>query len=161
MMRIVIISLAICALAIFSAGFACSISTANLGDLKTSTDKEGKTGTGSFKSGDTLYGNVAVQNNPGKVKVKFSLVAEDVKELKKGDVLKGSDVTIDIDGDKMASYNVPVSAGFPGGKYKLNAEMINEQGEKKDSKSVDVTVTQSAPPPAATTDDDEADKEDK
>lgn len=159
MMRIVIISLAICALAIFSAGFACSFSTANLGDLKTSTDKEGKSGTSSFKSGDTLYGNVPVQNNPGKVKVKFSLVAEDVKELKKGDVLKGSDVSLDIEGDKMASYNVPVSAGFPGGKYKLNAEMINEQGEKKDSKTVDVTVT--AAPPVAPTDVDEEEKEDK
>jgi hypothetical protein len=157
-MRIVIISLAICALAIFSAGFACSVSTANLGDLKTSTDKDGKSTSSSFKSGDTLYGAVPVKNNPGKVKVKFTLVAEDVKDLKKGDTLKGSDVSVDIDGDGTASYNVPVSAGFPGGKYKLNADMINEQGEKKDSKTVDVTVAQTTPPAAETKADDEDDK---
>jgi hypothetical protein len=135
------------------------MSTANLGDLTTSTDKEGKNTTSGFKSGDTLYGSVPVKNNPGKVKVKFYLVAEDVKGLTKGETLKGSDVSVDINGDGTASYNVPVSPGFLAGTYKLNADMVNEAGEKKDGKTVNVTVTQTAPPPAAKTDDDE-DKDD-
>ena len=119
----------------------CNMSTANLSGLKTSKDKEGKSSSTTFKSGDTLYGNATVQNNPGKVKVKFYLTAEEDTDLnKKGETLKGSEVTLEIDGDRTANYSVPVSEGFPGGKYKLTADMINEAGEKKDSKSVEITV---------------------
>jgi len=153
-------SLAISIFALLLVSIACNMSTANLGDLTTSTDKEGKTTSSSFKSGDTLYANVPVKNNPGKVKVKFYLVVDDVKGLTKGDTLKGSDVSVDISNDGTATYNVPVAPAFPGGTYKLNADMINEAGEKKDSKTVNVTVTQSTPPPAAKTDDDDEDKDD-
>lgn len=145
----------------FIAMQACNFSTANLSSLKTSTDKEGKTESSSFKTGDTLNGKAQVSNNPGKVKVKFTLVAEDVKGLNKGETLKGSDVTVEVDGDAVAAYTVPVSAGFLAGTYKLNADMINEAGEKKDSKSVNVTVTQTAAPKAAVEDDAADDKDDK
>lgn len=121
---------------------ACSMSTANLSSLKTSKDKDGKSETASFAPGDTLYGKAAVANNPGKVKVKLYLTAENVKELKQGETLKGSEVTLDIDGDGSANYSVPVSEGFPAGTYKLNADMMNDSGEKKDSKSVNVTITE-------------------
>ena len=125
----------------------CSFSTANMSSLKTSKDEAGKTEASSFTTGDTLYANAQIANNPGKVKVKFSLVAEDVKGLNKGDVLKGSEVSVEIPGDGVAKYNVPVSLGFLAGTYKLNADMMNEAGEKKDSKSANVTVTQKAPEP--------------
>jgi YbbR domain-containing protein len=113
---------------------ACNASTANMSSLKTSTDKEGKSETSKFKNGDTLYGAATISNNPGKVKVKLYLVDS------KGETLKGSEVTVDIPGDGVASYNVPVSEAFPAGTYKLNADMLNEAGEKKDSKSVSVTI---------------------
>jgi uncharacterized protein YxeA len=113
---------------------ACNMSTANMSSLKTSTDKEGKSETSKFKDGDTLYGTAAISNNPGKVKVKFYLVDS------KGGTLKGSEVSVEVPGDGVANYNVPVSEGFPAGTYKLNAEMMNEEGEKKDSKSVNVTI---------------------
>ncbi len=145
----------------FMAAQACNFSTANLSSLKTSTDKEGKTESSSFKTGDTLNGKAQVSNNPGKVEVKFTLVAEDVKGLTKGETLKGSDVTVKVDGDAVAAYTVPVSAGFLAGTYKLNADMINEAGEKKDSKSVNVTVTQTAASKAAVEDDAADDKDDK
>ena len=127
------------ALMIFAVA-GCNVSTANLSSLTTSKDKEGKETASSFKSGDTLYANAKVSNNPGKVKVKFYLVADDVKGMTKGDTLKGSDVSIDVDGDGTGTYNVPVTAGFLPGSYTLNAEMINEAGEKKDSKNAKVTV---------------------
>ena len=120
---------------------ACNFSTANLGSLKTSKDKEATTEASSFNSGDTLYGKATVANNPGKVKVKFYLIAEDVKELNKGETLKGSDVSVDVEGDGVASYSVPVSDGFPAGTYVLHADMMNENGEKKDSKTANVIVT--------------------
>ena len=138
----------------------CSFSTANMSSLKTSTDKEGKTETSSFKSGDTLFGRAQISNNPGKVKVKFTLVAEDVKGLNKGETLKGSEVSVDIQGDGVANYNVPVSPGFLAGTYKLNADMLNDAGEKKDGKSANVTVTQTAAAPVEKKDDDASDDKD-
>lgn len=121
---------------------ACNFSTANLSSLTTSKDKNGNNETSAFEAGDTLYAKAQVSNNPGKVKVKLYLVADNVKKLKAGETLKGSEVTLDIEGDQSANYSVPVSAGFPPGTYKLNAEMMNESGEKKDSKSTTVTITE-------------------
>lgn len=126
----------------------CNFSTANLSSLTTSKDKAGKESSSSFKSGDTLFGQAVVSNNPGKVKVKLYLVAEDAKGLTKGETLKGSEVSVDLDGDGTASYSVPVTEGFPAGNYQLNADMINDAGEKKDSKTAKVTIT-AAPKPEA------------
>src|ERR1041384_2163667 len=137
------LSVGVFALVLLAAG--CSFSTANLGDLKTSTDADGKSASTSFKTGDTIYGKTAVANNPGKVKVKFYMTAEDVKGMTKGDTLKGSEVSVDIEKDMTASYTLPVVPALPGGTYKLSADMLNEKGEKKDSKSVNLTVTQVAP----------------
>lgn len=123
------------------AALGCNFSTANLSGLKTYKDKEGTTEATTFKSGDTLYAKAPVANNPDNVKVEFYLVAEDVKELNKGETLKGSDVSVVVPGDGAATYSVPVSDGFPPGKYMLHADMLNEQGEKKDSKTTAVTVT--------------------
>lgn len=122
----------------------CNFSTANLSDLTTSKDKAGKEKSSGFKSGDTLFGTTTVSNNPGKVKVNFYLTAENSEGAKKGEVLKGSEVSVNLDGDGVASYSVPVSAAFPPGTYKLTADMINEAGEKKDSKTVEVKVEKSA-----------------
>lgn len=151
-------SLFISLIALIFVAAACNMSTANLSGLTTSTDKDGKSASSSFKTGDTIYGRAPVANNPGKVKVKFALTAEDVKGMTKGDPMKGAEAEVDIDKDGIATYTLPVVAALPGGKYKLTANMINEAGETKDSKSTDITVTQSAPPPAAKTDDDDDDK---
>jgi hypothetical protein len=114
----------------------CNAGTANMSSFKTSTDKEGKTETTTFKDGDTLYANAIVSNNPGKVKVKLSLVDS------KGATVPGSEVSIDLDGSGTANYHVAVSEALPAGSYKVNADMINEAGEKKDSKSVNVTIAE-------------------
>ena len=127
----------------------CNVSTANLSSLKTSTDKDGKTESTSFKTGDTLNAKAQVSNNPGKVKVKFYWVAEDVKGQTKGETLKGSEVSTDIEGDKSADYSLTISPALTGGTYMLNADMLNEAGEKKGNKSVKVTVTQIAAAPKA------------
>jgi hypothetical protein len=120
----------------------CNVSTANLSNLTTSKDKDGKETSTTFKAGETLYGKAVVSNNPGKVKVNLYLVAEDVSELTKGETLKGSEVSVDLDGDGAASYTVPVSEGFLPGTYKLHADMVNEAGEKKDSKTATVTISE-------------------
>ncbi len=129
----------------------CSFSTANMSSLETSKDKDGKEKASAFKSGETLYAKANIANNPGKVKVKFYLVADDAKGVTKGETLKGSDVSVDVEGDAAASYSVPVSPGFPAGTYTLNADMINENGEKKDSKTTKVTVENTSAPMTDTT----------
>ena len=139
---------------------ACNVSTANMSSLKTSKDEAGKTEATSFTTGDTFYANAQISNNPGKVKVKFSLTAEEVKGMTKGETLKGSEVTVEVPGDGTAKFNAPVSAGFLAGTYKLNADMINEAGEKKDGKSVNVTITQTAPPAEKADDDSKDDADD-
>jgi hypothetical protein len=119
------------------AAIACNVSTANLSSLKVSKDKEGTSETANFKAGDTIYGSAAVSNNPGKVKVKLSLADP------KGETMKGSEVTVDIESDGFASYTLPTSEAMPAGTYKLTADMINDAGEKKDTKSTTFTMTAS------------------
>lgn len=124
---------------------ACNMSTANMPSLTTSTDADGKSASSSFKTGDTIHAQAPIANNPGTVKVKFALKADDAKGLTKGEMPKGTDVSVDIKGDGTAKYSLPVSAGLPAGKYTLEADMINEAGEKKDGKTTSITVTQTAP----------------
>jgi len=116
--------------------FGCNVSTANLSSLKTSKDKDGKEETSSYKIGDVIYAKAIVSNNPGKVKVKLSLADP------KGETLKGSEVSLDIDGDGSANYNLPTGEALPAGSYKLTADMLNEAGEKKDSKSATITLAE-------------------
>lgn len=139
--------LAVSVLALMSFAFqACSFSTANLSSLKVSKEKEAAAEASSFNAGETLYAKANVSNNPGKVKVKLYMVAEDAKGLTKGTTVPGSEVSLDVDGDGAANYNLPIEAGLPSGSYKLNADMINESGEKKDSKSAEVRIVgESAP----------------
>jgi uncharacterized protein YfaS (alpha-2-macroglobulin family) len=125
----------ILALVVFAA-LGCNVSTANLSSLKVSKDKEATSETSSFKGGDTIYGKAMVSNNPGKVKVKLYLSDP------KGATMPGSEVTLDIDGDGSANYSLPTTEAMPAGSYKLTADMINDAGEKKDSKSATFNITE-------------------
>jgi hypothetical protein len=136
----------ICALAAaFVVLQACSFSTANMSSLKTSTDKDGKNASSNFKGGDTLYAQAEIANSMSKVTVKFALTAEDVKGMTKGDAVKGTDVNVELPSSGTATYTLPIPAGVPGGTYKLTADMLNDKGEKKDSKTATITVAQTAP----------------
>lgn len=132
---------------------ACSFSTANISSFKIAKDKEAKQESTTFKGGETLYGK-AVVSNAGKVAVKFYLVADDVPGTKKGDIVPGSEVKVDLPSSGTADFN----ATFPpawSGKFTLVAELLNDSGEKKESKSLSFTVTAAAPA------EDKDDKEDK
>ncbi len=105
----------------------CEVSTANLSSLKTATDKEGKSATSKFKAEDTFYGIATVSNNPGTVKVKMYLSDA-------SGPIKATEVTTEIKGDGNAVFNMPASQANPG-EHKITAEMLNEAGEKKDTKT--------------------------
>lgn len=136
-----------------------------MSSFKTSKDKDGKQETTSFKSGDTIYANAVISNAGGKTTTRFYLVAEDAPGLKKGDTVPGSEVKIDLPSAGTAQYSLPIPAGMKSGKFTLNAEMLDEKGEKKDSKSSSVSIEgspESATKPADTTRDEKStDSDDK
>ncbi|QQS33386.1 MAG: hypothetical protein IPM50_02045 [Acidobacteriota bacterium] len=125
---------------------ACSFSTANMSSFKASKDKEGKQETTTLKAGETLYANAIISNSPGKTTTKIYLQDD------KGKTMSGSEVSVDLSADGKANYSLPLPMSFPGGKYKLIADMLDDKGEKKDSKSVDLTI-EAAPAAPKTADD--------
>ncbi len=134
-----LLGLGIVAIVLFTAAFACNMSTANISSLKTSSQKDGPDTT-SYKAGDTIYANAAVSNNGGKVVVKMFITVDDAPGMKKGDVIPNSETSLNLDGDGVAKYNYPTFATTKGGKFNVVAEMYNDAGEKKDSKTVAITV---------------------
>jgi len=119
----------------------CNVSTANMSSFETFSDKEGKTKATSFKAGETVYAKATISNNPGKVKIKFSMIPEaDIEDMKKGESIKELEKSFDMDGDGVATYNFTANSSFPGGTFTINVDMLNEQGEKKDGKTATVTI---------------------
>ncbi len=137
------------ALAAFAA--ACSFSTANMSSFKTSKDKEGKTEATSFKAGETLYANAVISNSMSKTTTKIWLQDD------KGKAIPGSEVKIDLASSGTANYSLPIPMSVPGGKYTVFADMLDEKGEKKDSKSVAITIEAAPAPPPAAADDKDSD----
>lgn len=145
---------------ILMAALACnySFSTANLSDLKISKDEEGKNEASTFGPGDKVYAVTNVANNPGKQQVKFRLLYDDVKGEKAGEMVPGAEKTFDVDKDQRISFWVTLPpSGFKNGRYKIEATMTDEKGEKKDTKSGTFTINgfsdaDSAPPAAPPSD---------
>ncbi|MBV6497424.1 MAG: hypothetical protein DYH05_05940 [Acidobacteria bacterium ACB1] len=133
-------TLLIVAAVLFTAAFACNMSTANLSSLKTGKDPDAKNETSKYAAGDTIYAVAEVSNNPGKVKVKMYIQVENMAGVKPGTVIDNSVVNLDINGDAVAKYKYETVSDTAGGTFNIVAEMYNENGEKKDSKAQTVTV---------------------
>ncbi len=119
---------------------ACSATTANLSSLKVGKDKAVTQEASSFAPTDTIYGVAEVSNAPSAVKVKGRLVAEGIEGVPDGPI-PGLEKTLDLPGSGTATYTfTPPPSGWPPGKYKLEALMLNEAGEQKDQKSASFTV---------------------
>lgn len=152
--------LVIACIALLAVGLACNFSTANMSSFKVGKDKAVTQESASFKAGETLYGAAVISNAMSKTTVKFQLSADDVNGMTKGEMIKGSNVDVQVpEGGGTATYSVPLPGNIPGGKYVLSADMMNENGEKKDGKTVAITIEAGkAPVPTpATTDDSEDD----
>lgn len=133
-------SLIIIAVVLFTAAFACNMSTANLSALKVGQNAEVSNPSSNFAAGDTIYAVASVSNNPGKGKVKMYIQAENVKGVAPGTVVANSVVNLDIDGDAVAKYEYPTVSTASGGTFKMVAELYNEEGEKKDSLNQTIIV---------------------
>lgn len=149
--------------AAFAAIFAiaCSFSTASLSDLTVSKDKDGKQAASTFKAGDTIYARATVSGSMSKHTVKYKVIADDVAGMKKGDTVKGSETAIVLESSGVAILTLPVPANIVGGKYTIVADMVDEKGEAKGSKSANITIEAGAAPAAPPAAADDKDVEDK
>jgi hypothetical protein len=121
---------------------ACSfnVSTANIGGLKLGKDKEVQQETKTFAANETIYSAVTISSNPGTVTVKGKLHVVEIEGQKAGPI-PGAETTVTVAGEGTANFNfTQPNKGWPQGKYKFEALMLNEDGEQKDSKSQDFTV---------------------
>jgi hypothetical protein len=119
---------------------ACSFTTANLSSLKLSKDEAGTQQASSFGADETVYGIAGVSNAPGKVKIKGRLLVEDVPGEKTGPI-PGLETSVDLPGSGTATFTfTPPPTGWPKGKYKLEAVMLDEKGDQKDQKSADFSI---------------------
>lgn len=124
-------------------GLACnfSASTANLSGLKLGKDEKVSAETSSFAAGDTVYAVATVSNAPGAVKVTGRLVIDSVEGEASGPV-PGLEKTLELPGSTTATFTFsPPPSGWPKGKYKVEVVMLNENGEQKDQKSADFSVS--------------------
>ena len=119
----------------------CSFTTANISSLKFSKDKEGSVQTNTFAPGDIVYATTIVSNNPGKVTLKFQLIAEKVEGERENFHVTNLDTTLEVDGSKPATYFVqPPPSGWPAGRYRVEVAMLTERGEQKDQETGTFTV---------------------
>jgi hypothetical protein len=141
-MRIQRKSLALVAVLALAFAAACSFTTANIRSLKLSKEKEGNTETNTFAPNDTIYAFATVSNVPSKVTVKFRLTTEDVEGQPKNTHVPRFDISVDLPSDGVGTYTLsPPTAGWPVGKYKIDALMLIESGEQKDQESATFTVS--------------------
>lgn len=128
---------------LLATALACSFSasTANISGLKLSKDKGASTETSTFASADTVYAVATVSNAPDKVKVKGRLSAVQVEGLESGPI-PGGETTVELPGSGTATFTFTAPGGsWPPGSYKLDVEMLNEGGEKKDEESATFNVS--------------------
>jgi hypothetical protein len=130
------------ALGLFMAAvLACNATTANISELKLSSDEEGKNETKSFKPGDKVYAIAQISNNPGKVQTKFRILYDNVEGENAGVLVEGAEKTIDVEGSRPAIFWITLpNRGFSNGRYKLEVSMLTESGEQKDQETATFDV---------------------
>lgn len=134
------LTLGLCLLLVADLACNFSVSTANISSLKLGKDKSVSQEASSFSTGDTIYAAAVISNAPGNVKVKGRMVVEDVAGQQSGPI-PGLETTVDLAGSGTATFTFsPPTAGWPKGKYKLEALMLNENGEQKDQETASFTV---------------------
>lgn len=118
-----------------------SVTTANISGLRLGTNKSVSQPTSNFASNDTVYAVAEIANAPGALKVKGRLVVDAVEGQKSGPV-PGAETTVDMTGSGQATFSFTApAAGWPKGRYKVEVFMLDSDGEQKDQKTADFSVS--------------------
>lgn len=124
-----------------------SFTTANLSSLKLGKDKSANTETSNFDSSSTIYAVAQISNTSDKHKATCRVLFEDVEGQKSGELVPGSETTLDVPGAAEATFTLtPPASGWQGGRYKIEVTMKNEDGKQIDQKSATFTVTGASKP---------------
>jgi len=124
-----------------------SMSTANISSLKLGKDEKVTSETSSFGPKDRVYAVATLSNTSDKWKMRCRLYFDDVPGQKNGEMIPDSEKTLELSGAGTATFWYSWGGqGWPNGKYRVEVAMINEQGEEKDKKTANFTVTGGASP---------------
>lgn len=138
-------------------GFACSFTTASMGDLKFGKNDKAEPAATSFNAGEPIYAVVQVSNAPSKTKLAFKVTYENVAGKTKGEEL-GPIKPNDVEGSMILWQSF--TAQSPG-EYRVEATLTDDTGKKVDSKTGTVKVTGGAAPTAPAATDDKKKDEDE
>ena len=127
---------------LFFVVIGCESGPPKIRNVIVSNQKEAKEKKVNFEAKDTIYVKVEVENNFEDMKVKSNMTLEqDVYDRKKGEVFPGTEGTNDFGTDiEYLTLEFSYDGGFPTGKYKINLELLDKEGNKVDSKSVEVSA---------------------
>ncbi|PYS47759.1 MAG: hypothetical protein DMF68_15215 [Acidobacteria bacterium] len=121
---------------------ACHLTTANISSLKLGKDKDVTNEATTFGPNDKVYARAEVSNVPSKVTVKVRLILEKVEGQPENAPEPGSEKSFDFPQDGWMTYTLtPPPSGWPPGTYRVEARMFIENGEQKDQKSANFTVS--------------------
>ncbi len=113
---------------------ACGGGRTGITALRVSKDIDGKFETTAFRGGDLLFANAIIENVPTKGKTVFYIKNE------KGEILPNTEFTASLTANGVVTYKIQVAEKAPGGRYILTADMHDGNGEKKDTKNVNITI---------------------
>ncbi|MBS1811137.1 MAG: hypothetical protein JST84_23440 [Acidobacteria bacterium] len=115
-------------------------SEAHISDLALGKDKKMTEQTDEFESDETIFAAVEISDNAKTLKVKGRLHVVEIAGQKPGPI-PGLEVIVTIKGEDIANFSFSKpTRGWPHGKYKFEALLINENGETIDTESHEFTV---------------------
>ncbi len=118
-------------------GFA---SDAHINDINLGKDKKISEPTDEFETNETIFAAVEIAENKKTLKVKGRLHVVEIEGQKPGPI-PGLEVIVTVTGENVANFQFSKpTKGWPHGKYKFEALLINENGETIDTGSHEFTV---------------------
>jgi hypothetical protein len=127
---------------IFFVIIGCSMEPSGIDSIEVSKDKEGKQTTKTFNPGDTVHVKVTPGTFIGKAKIKSYMTAgEDFDDIKKDEKVSKTEQVLEIKDDEFATFSIELFEDHPGGKVNIVAELINDEGKKLDTKTVELKIS--------------------
>ena len=137
---------------LLAAGCSFSVTTAHITGLAITKDKAGTQAASTFAPTEPVYAKVTVANVPGKVTLKWRLVADKVVGVAEHTPLPEADMSFELAGDGNSTYTLtPPAAGWPTGTYSIHVSMLDESGAEKDKRSGTLAVAGASTPKSADT----------
>lgn len=127
---------------IFFVIVGCSSDPSGIDSIEVSKDKEGKQTTKNFNPGDPVHVRVKPGTFSGKATIKSYMTAgEDFDDVKKDEKIPETEQVLEIKDDEFAIFIIKLYEDHPGGKVNIVAELINDEGKKLDTKTVELKIS--------------------